>query len=1648
MAKTTPIDLPDTTDESAFIPIVAIGASAGGSDAMRDLLASLSPTTGMAFVYVQHADASQPEAITSLLSPYTSMTVNEARHAMPIVANQVYALPTSEELDVRDGVFARVGHPEQAISDMPIDRFFLSLIDRQKEGAVAVLLSGSTVDGVLGLRAVKAAGGITIVQDDTARYQSMPRSAVLEGVVDKILPPAEIAAELERLSQQMPLFRQTVMREEGDVEPAERSASALSDESEEDMRSILQLLRRAMGVDFSHYKINTIRRRIIRRTLLFKLDSLRDYVSYLRQHPEELVQLYDDLLINVTSFFRDTDTMDYVQKVLLPQVVREKSVDEPIRIWIPACSTGQEAYSLAMLLLEVLGEQEAGRTIQLFATDLSESAVAKARLGSYSRGEVAGVSARRLQRFFTKVDDHYRINKAVRDLCVFAPHNLLKDPPFSRLDLISCRNLLIYLDGTLQRKAIITFHYALNPGGYLLLGKSETVGTSIPLFSQLEKNYKVFARKNDIDSRASFSMAPRSVDNDHVMVRPAQLKRTVMNEHNAERAASGPAGSELDKVVDLLLLNQYVPASVVVNQDLEILQFRGSTGLFLEPSPGKASLNLIKMARPSLVFELRNVVHKAQKMGEAVRKTGLEIKIRNKAHYVAIEAVPLDTSTEERLFLIVFEEVDSPVIPSMKTADARNQRIRELEIELTSLREDMRSIIEEQEASNEELQSANEEIISSNEELQSINEELETSKEEIESTNEELLTINQELQVRNDQLSEAYQFAEDIFGTIREATLILDTDLRVKSANPAFYRLFNLTADTTERRLLYELDNRQWDIPELRAMLMDIVTSDAQFQGFELSYNTAKLGEKRLSLNARRVVRQKDAILLAIEDSTERQRVQQLLAGREAWFRQIADNAPTLIWVTDAEGNYTFLNQVWAQFTGRSLDDVTAAGWDASLYAEDLAAYQTLFHDSVSLRQPFEAEYRLRRHDGEYRWMLEHAQPLVGDDGQFSGYIGSSVDVHLQKEMNQELDRRVQERTTELSALNDNLERVNRHLRQIQAIAQIGTYEFDSLTGEIFPSDEMLAFFGYVHANFQPTVTFLNAITHPDDIEPIQATIRQAMIDGKPFSYVRRITRSDGEMRYLLNRAERLPGTHNRVLASVLDITATKQVEEQLRERTTELTRANELMEMALSTSKAGLGQWDWRTNATVWDERGKQLIGFASDEETANITGWINRIHPDDRVLVMKHAQAAMLNSEPFMLEYRVVHDDGNELYLLGTGQMEKDEYGKPLRSFGLVIDISNLKQTEQKLKQTALNLQAVLNSSDMAVAFVKPVRDEAQTIVNFQLATANREFARVVDSSVDTLIGQVVTDLSKALWQDQTMAILQRVMASGKAYQEERLSANKKQWMLITLKRYDDGVVVTGQDVTALKEAEQQQLDLLNQLESSNQNMQVLAQLRQQLRERGELLRSSSHDLRGNFGIIQGAASLLSMANTDEERSQMLSMLQRNMQQATQMLTELLDLARLEAGQEERQITLVDVARLLRELADSVQPMAEEKGLVLHKSGPDRLSVWGDSMKLNRIAQNLLLNAIKYTQRGSVSIAWQLGVDDDQWELVVADTGPGLSVSPSADRGEGIGLTITRQLCQLLDGQLHVDSQPDVGTRFTLTFPTHYAGGALPDS
>ncbi|MES2138529.1 MAG: CheR family methyltransferase [Bacteroidota bacterium] len=860
-AKTTPgkkIILKEETKNKPF-PIVAIGASAGGLESVTQLLQNLPSKTGMSFIYMQHLSPDYKSVLVDLLSRVTQMKVIEATNSMLIDPNTVYVIPAGKEMIVSAGYIKLSPRKKDRSSFLSIDSFFSSLAEQHKEQVIGIVLSGSATDGTIGLKAIKHEGGLTFAQDNSAKFNSMPKSAIAAGVVDFVLSPKEIARKLVNLSK----FGFVKHRIFGKGKEDE------IDNENVDLKRIIRLLREGVGVDFTHYKMNTIKRRILRRLVLNKKKTLKAYATFLSKNSQELDTLYQDLLINVTNFFRDVEAHLYLKASVFPKLLKSKAADEMLRIWVAACSTGEEAYSMAMTILEIQGNKSNNKGVQIFATDLSEPAINKARIGEYTKQELEAVSPERLKRFYTKSDGGYRIAKSVRDMCIFAPHNILSDPPFSRVDFISCRNLLIYLESAAQKKVISMFHYALNDGGYLMLGESETIGTLGHLFANVNKKFKIYARKKSTGIR----VLPDTILGFRRTISP----KKIVSLHSEKHVSTNSI--DLDKTIDSILLSTYVPPSVIINYDMDILQFRGATSLYLQHSAGKASLNILKLIRPEIAFELRTAIHNAIKTKKRVQKSGIEIKIDSSLKTIRLEVVPLSINWDEPLLLILFNDQEKIEVGESITKGSRNnslqkdRKIKKLEDELMAMRNDLRSITEEQESANQELQSANEEIASSNEEFQSVNEELETSKEEIESTNEELITTNQELQMRNELLTESYNYSEAILVTIHEPMIILDKNVRVKSANKSFYDKFHLKEDTTEGVPLYELGNRQLNIPRLRKLIEDVYSKGKGFEDFEVKLKFPGAGEKIMLLNAKRIVQSshnEHLILLAFHDITER----------------------------------------------------------------------------------------------------------------------------------------------------------------------------------------------------------------------------------------------------------------------------------------------------------------------------------------------------------------------------------------------------------------------------------------------------------------------------------------------------------------------------------------------------------------------------------------------------------------------------------------------------------------------------------------------------------------------------------------------------------------------------------------------------------
>jgi two-component system, chemotaxis family, CheB/CheR fusion protein len=778
--------------------VVGIGASAGGLEAVSELLRHLPSNTGMAFVFIQHLEPRQTSRLTDILSRITDMPVEVASDRHRMKRNHIYVMPPAVDITLSDGLLILEKRTDSAGRHLPIDYFFHSLAKEQGNKAVAIILSGMGHDGSAGLKSVKEQGGATFAQDEpSAQHGAMPASAVDSGYVDIVTTPRKIAAELTRLAQNRPT-----------------KASRKRAVAESGLKSIFALLRSRTEVDFSQYRKTTVRRRIQRRMVVHRIDDVDDYFTYLKRNPEEIDALFREMLIHVTGFFRESETFDVLQSVILPRLLEKRGQNDPIRIWLPGCSTGEEAYSLAIIVTEFFDSRPESPSIQIFATDVSDRVLELARKGVFDANLESSITKDRLRRFFSKTERGYQINKQIRDLCVFARQNVLRDPPFSRLDLISCRNVLIYFETAAQKKLIPFFHYALKPGGYLLLGGAETVGNFSDLFEPIDAKTKLFAKR-------SVQSPPLSA----MEVEIPGPKEQTLREFAVQNALMQP---DIRREVDRTLMDRYCPPTIVVDNAMKIIQFRGNVAPFIDPEPGDATLDLFRMLKSSLEMPIRSTINDAKKTNGPVRKESILFQGSGTASFLNLEVVPMSGSAvRERCFMLLLEDSkltvsDTAGLKSKKRRqNLHDARVSQLEQELATTREHLQTLVEEQESTNEELRSANEEIQSSNEELQSTNEELETAKEELQSTNEELITLNEELKSGNMELTEVNNDLTNLLKSVNIPIVMVDRGLRIRRFTPVAQRTLKLIPADVGRSIT---DLRaDVEVPQLETLISDVM---------------------------------------------------------------------------------------------------------------------------------------------------------------------------------------------------------------------------------------------------------------------------------------------------------------------------------------------------------------------------------------------------------------------------------------------------------------------------------------------------------------------------------------------------------------------------------------------------------------------------------------------------------------------------------------------------------------------------------------------------------------------------------------------------------------------------------------------------------
>lgn len=959
-------------------PMVGIGASAGGLEALELLLKHMPSDTGMAFIVVTHQHPGHKSLLPELISRTTSMPVATAVDGLRIEPDHVYVALPGGQLAIRDRIFHREEITRSDSPKMPIDYFFRSLAEDQQEWAIGIVLSGTGTDGTLGLRAIKGKSGMAMVEaPQSARFSGMPASAIATNLVDYVLAPADMPKQLIAYARG-PYLR-------GNFSPVAEDVTDIAP-----LQQILALLRTRTGHDFSSYKPNTLRRRIERRMNVHQIHQTGDYARFLEENPHELDSLFKELLISVTSFFRDADAWESLLTGPIVELIQSRPEGEKFRAWVPGCATGEEVYSLAIGLHECREKLQQHFDVQIFGTDLDAAAIASARLGQYPEGISVDVTAARRERYFELHDSTYHIRKEIREMAVFATQNIIRDPPFTKLDFLSCRNLLIYLNAAMQKRLLPIFHYALKPGGLLMLGTSESVGSFSHLFETVDKRWKIFRRK---ETPAEMFQLPEI---------PAQSASRTATGSLPEVSSPGVPENQIARLVERLLVTTYAPASVVVNDRADVIYIHGRTGTYLEPAPGQPRHNVLAMARPGLSIDIAAALRQAAKQTEPVVRKNIRMKTDAGEMGVDLSVSRInDPEAIRGLMLVTFTPTPQKnagrKVKAAKAVHEDASRIADLERELQYSRESLERTVEQLKTSNEDLKSANEELQSTNEEMQSSNEELETSKEELQSLNEELTTVNSELQSKLDDLSQAnddmqnllnstgiatifldneqninryteratgliklrpvdigrpiaeivttfqdqdlaadcrqvqttlvpcerevcttdgsvylmrilpyrtaqqainglvltfvnidrikraesaslelkrsLEIVESIVETIRHPLVVLDERLQVQRINSAFCRIFDSTREDTEGRLIYDLGNGQWNIPQLREMLEQILVNNSSVQDYRVDHIFPQIGRHVFLLNARRLERHDPLpgmILLAMEDVTEK----------------------------------------------------------------------------------------------------------------------------------------------------------------------------------------------------------------------------------------------------------------------------------------------------------------------------------------------------------------------------------------------------------------------------------------------------------------------------------------------------------------------------------------------------------------------------------------------------------------------------------------------------------------------------------------------------------------------------------------------------------------------------------------------------------
>jgi two-component system CheB/CheR fusion protein len=1212
--------------------IVGIGASAGGIQALRDFFSGLPVDSGMAFVVILHLSPDHDTQLAEILRLSTAIPVQQVIAPAFILPNNIYVVPPNRHLVMEDGRIVPNDNITQEDRRAPVDIFFRTLADTHAARAVCVVLSGTGANGSMGLKRVKEMGGAVFVQSPReAEYNEMPRNAISTGLVDEVLPVAEIAGKIIHYKNGLKDIR---IPAELDKKP---------EDLQQALQDVLNQLRKRTGHDFSNYKRPTLLRRMERRINIRNLTDLPAYAAFLEQHPEETQALLNDLLISVTNFFRDKKAFEALEQDVIRSLAKNKNADQQLRIWVAGCATGEEAYSMAMLCAENIKNRKDAPKVQIFATDIDETAISHAREGFYTLNDAADVSQERLRSFFTKEGDGFRVRSEIREMILFASHNFIKDPPFSHLDLISCRNVLIYLNQVAQERVMSTFHFALNPNGYLFLGSSETVSGAPDLYTVYNRDHHIFqTRKISTrnfpvpESVPSFRFEPSRLPGAAELVERRTLDRSIFGD------------------LHQLLLEEYAPPSLVVNEEHDIVHLSERAGRYLQVAGGEPTQNLLKLIRPELRIELRSALYQSLHQRVPVESKPIAINTGDAPHTVIIHVRPaLQEGSPSKGFLLVLfaNAAESDQRPPETVLTSDEPAARQLEQELIQLKNHLRASNEQYDFHAEELKASNEELQAMNEELRSAAEELETSKEELQSINEELRTVNQELKIKIEETTLSNNNLQNLINSVNIGTIFLDRGLRIVLFTPTARDIFNLIPADYGRSLsdiTHRLDyinlmtDAEWVLEKLQVLEKEATTADGSVYLMRiLPYRT---GEGHIN-----------GVVITFLDISERKRSENQLRESEERFRAIVSQNIAGIAYTDLHGKMLFVNERLCELLGYHPDELAGKTFTELTHADDTEENRRLMEHTLHKGIPFQMEKRLIKKNGSAIWTNVQVSAISDSSGKPNSAAAVVIDVSESRKNSEALKR--------------SEERLRITMESATDFAIITLDVEGRILGWSAGAENI---FGYTEA--EALGKHASLIFTPEDLA--------AGIPGKEMLQAKTDGRAIDERWHLHKNGARL--FMSGVLAPILsgtvltgfvkvarDITERKAGEEALK-------LSEERHRIALQSAEMGAWDWDLQSNKIIWNEQQDNLLGIVKGKEEKNVDYFLDFVHPEEKQVVTDGLWASVNGSGVFHAEFRIIRkNDGETRWMNGYGRTSGTP---PVRIVGVMFDITGRKILEQQ--------------------------------------------------------------------------------------------------------------------------------------------------------------------------------------------------------------------------------------------------------------------------------------------------------------------------------------------------------------------------------